>query len=250
MAIINKGTAFSNGEQLSANKLNDLVDGATFGTDSVDNASTLVNASGAITVRDSGITTAKLANTSVTFAKLTDVIDDDTMDTATNTTLATSESIKAYVNNFALGIKKVSSTAVRAVTSVIPLDNSIPLSTEGTEILSTTFTATDASHKLLIQFNGLLAGMGLAEGQVLALFRGATCVGARWWGQPSSGANLTSCHFLIEALNTNSNTYSIRYGPGGAGLTSYVNTQGNVPAGASLGGLTEISMIIKEVNSI
>jgi len=131
MAIINKGTAFSNGEQLSANKLNDLVDAATFGTDSVDNASTIVNANGAIAVRDSGVTaaklatgavtdaklasgavttakildanvtTAKIADANVTFAKLTDVIDDDTMATATNTTLATSESIKAYVDSSA-----------------------------------------------------------------------------------------------------------------------------------------------------
>ena len=118
MAIINKGTAFSNGEQLSASKLNDLVDGATFGTDSVDNASTIVNANGAIAVRDSGVTAAKLAtgavtdaklasgavttakilDDNVTFAKLTDVIDDDTMATATDSTLATSESIKAYVD--------------------------------------------------------------------------------------------------------------------------------------------------------
>jgi hypothetical protein len=108
MAIINKGTAFSNGEQLSASKLNNLVDGATFGADSVDNSSTLLNATGAITVRDSGITAAKLAtnavntakilNANVTFAKLADVIDDDTMATATDTTLATSESIKAYAD--------------------------------------------------------------------------------------------------------------------------------------------------------
>ena len=121
MAIINKGTAFSNGEQLSANKLNDLVDAATFGTDSVDNASTIVNANGAITVRDSGVTaaklaagavttakildanvtTAKIADANVTFSKLTDVIDDDTMATASDTTLATSESIKAYVDSSA-----------------------------------------------------------------------------------------------------------------------------------------------------
>jgi len=72
MAIINKGTAFSNGEQLSASKLNDLVDGATFGTDSVDNASTLLNGTGAITVRDSGITAAKLATNAVTTAKILD----------------------------------------------------------------------------------------------------------------------------------------------------------------------------------
>ena len=112
MAIINKGTAFSNGEQLSASKLNALIDDATFGTDSVDNSSTLVNANGAITVRDSGITaakltansvtTAKIADANVTFEKLTDVIDDDTMDTATDTTLATSESIKAYVDSLGL----------------------------------------------------------------------------------------------------------------------------------------------------
>jgi hypothetical protein len=119
MAIINKGTAFSNGEQLSASKLNALIDDATLGTESVDNSSTLLNASGAITVRDSGITaaklatgavttakildanvtTAKIADSNVTFAKLTDVIDDDTMATATDTTLATSESIKSYVDS-------------------------------------------------------------------------------------------------------------------------------------------------------
>jgi hypothetical protein len=99
MAIINTGTNFSNGEQLSASKLNALINEATFGTEAVDNSTTLVNANGAITVRDSGITTAKIANANVTFAKLTDVIDDDQMDTATDTTLATSESIKAYVDS-------------------------------------------------------------------------------------------------------------------------------------------------------
>ena len=128
MAIINKGTAFSNGEQLSANKLNDLIDGATFGTDSVDNASTLVNASGAITVRDSGITAAKLAtnavtntkilDANVTFAKLADVIDDDTMDTATDTTLATSESIKAYVDSPIV----IEPTNLSLLNSAVPYD--------------------------------------------------------------------------------------------------------------------------------
>tara|TARA_R110000772_G_scaffold172101_1_gene283971 strand:+ start:1782 stop:2465 length:684 start_codon:yes stop_codon:yes gene_type:complete len=108
MAIINKGTAFSNGEQLSATKLNDLIDEATFSTSSVDNSSTVLNGAGAITVRDGGISTAKIANNSVitqkildsnvTFAKLADVIDSDTMTGASATTLATSESIKAYVD--------------------------------------------------------------------------------------------------------------------------------------------------------
>ena len=112
MSIINKGTAFSNGEQLTADKLNDLVDLATFDQSATDSASTTVNTSGQIVVADSGVSTAKIAadavttakilDANVTFAKLTDVIDDDTMATATATNLATSESIKAYVDSLAL----------------------------------------------------------------------------------------------------------------------------------------------------
>jgi len=134
MAIINKGTAFSNGEQLSASKLNDLVDAATFGTDSVDNASTIVNANGAITVRDSGVTAAKLATGAVTTNKILDanvtkakienvadykvlgnvsgaaaapqevaILDEDDMVSDSDTALATQQSIKTYVDATAGG---------------------------------------------------------------------------------------------------------------------------------------------------
>jgi hypothetical protein len=48
------------------------------------------------------ILTADIADANVTFAKLTDVNDDDTMSNASATTLATSESIKAYVDEYSL----------------------------------------------------------------------------------------------------------------------------------------------------
>ena len=108
MSVITTGKTFANGEQLTADKLNQVTDNATFTTSAVDNVSTQL-AGEAIIVRDGGVTTAKLddsavttakiADANVTFAKLTDVIDDDTMATATDTTLATSESIKAYVDS-------------------------------------------------------------------------------------------------------------------------------------------------------
>lgn len=107
MAIINKGKTFANGEQLTSDKLNQVIDNATFTTSAVDNVSTQL-AGEAIIVKDGGVTTAKIADgavttakitdANVTFAKLTDVIDDDTMATASATKLATSESIKAYVD--------------------------------------------------------------------------------------------------------------------------------------------------------
>ena len=147
MAIINKGTAFSNGEQLSANKLNDLVDAATFGTDSVDNASTIVNANGAITVRDSGVSAAKLAAGAVTTNKILDanvtkakienvadykvlgnvsgaaaapqevaILDEDDMVSDSATALATQQSIKTYVDATAGGFTPSTYTGGESVT--------------------------------------------------------------------------------------------------------------------------------------
>ena len=137
MAAISKGTTFATGDQVTASRLNNLVDNSTFASGAVDNTSTQLSG-GAIIVKDGGVTTAKLndgavttakisdanvttakiadsnvttakiadsnvttakiADSNVTFAKLADVIDDGTMATATDTTLATSESIKAYVD--------------------------------------------------------------------------------------------------------------------------------------------------------
>jgi hypothetical protein len=59
------------------------------------------------------ILTADIADDNVTFAKLTDVMDDDTMATATATTLATSESIKAYVDEYAMKYSGVTGTGLQ-----------------------------------------------------------------------------------------------------------------------------------------
>ena len=134
MPIINKGTAFSNGEQLTADKINNLLDLAAFNQSATDSASTTVNSASQIIVRDSGVTTAKLAtdavetakilDANVTFAKLTDVIDDDTMATATDTTLATSESIKAYVDSVTIGINQTWQAVTRVIDNTTEYTNS------------------------------------------------------------------------------------------------------------------------------
>jgi hypothetical protein len=62
MPIINKGTSFSNGEQLTADKINNLLDLAEFNQSATDSASTTVNSASQIIVRDSGVTLSKLAD--------------------------------------------------------------------------------------------------------------------------------------------------------------------------------------------
>jgi hypothetical protein len=88
MARFVTGNTFGTTDTVTAAKLNTAVNDAAISTDSVDGSTIEIN-SNALRIKDSG----------VTFAKLTDVIDDDTMATASSTKIATSESIKAYVDN-------------------------------------------------------------------------------------------------------------------------------------------------------
>jgi hypothetical protein len=96
MPIINKGTSFSNGEQLTADKINNLLDLATFNQSATDSASTTVNSASQIVVADSGITTAKLATDAVTTAKLaTDAVETAKIKDA-NVTKAKIEDVADY----------------------------------------------------------------------------------------------------------------------------------------------------------
>lgn len=72
MSVINKGTSFSNGEQLTAKKINDMVDLAAFDQSATDSASTTVNTSGQIVVADGGINSAKLATGAIATSNLED----------------------------------------------------------------------------------------------------------------------------------------------------------------------------------
>ena len=70
MPIINKGTSFSNGEQLTALKINNLIDQATFNQSATDSVTTDVNSSGQITVNAGGISAAQLATNAVGTANI------------------------------------------------------------------------------------------------------------------------------------------------------------------------------------
>jgi hypothetical protein len=136
MAIINKGKTFANGEQLTADKLNQVIDNATFTTSAVDNVSTQLS-SGAIIVKDGGVTTAKLNDGAVTTAKINDgavtkakienvanmkvlgntsgsaaapqevsILDENDMSSDSATALSTQQSIKAYVDSVTIGVNQ------------------------------------------------------------------------------------------------------------------------------------------------
>ena len=128
MAILSKGTTYSDGDQVTSSNLNALVDSATFASGAVDDSSTQLS-SGKIIVKDLGIATGKIAASAVTTAKIADsnvtkakienladykvlgnvsggsaapaevaILDEDNMSSNSATSLATQQSIKAYVD--------------------------------------------------------------------------------------------------------------------------------------------------------
>ena len=60
MAILSKGKDFDTGEQVTAAKLDNLVDNAIFASGAADNVTTQINGLGAIIVKDDGIGVSKL----------------------------------------------------------------------------------------------------------------------------------------------------------------------------------------------
>tara|TARA_R110001592_G_scaffold182803_2_gene426237 strand:- start:301 stop:1116 length:816 start_codon:yes stop_codon:yes gene_type:complete len=263
-----KGQAFGATETVTAAKLQNIVDNSAFkdfdGSTEAFNVSgssdigtcvlaggLKVNTStGQLSLKEQANLTA-LGNTSGGSAVPTavSILDEDTMSSDSATSLATQQSIKAYVD--AHGIvqrtRVASSTELTVLgSSVIPLDNTLPQSGEGTEVLTTSFTPKSTSNRIEVSFNGLIVHTDPGPSMVLALFEGTTCKAAQWFTQPTNGANVTHVTFQFTPSSTDAATYSIRIGNGTTQTNPlYVNRQSN--ATATLGGLMEYSMTVLEL---
>ncbi len=274
MSIINKGTAFSNGEQLTADKLNDLVDLATFDQSATDSASTTVNTSGQIVVADSGVSTAKIAADAVTTAKILDanvtkakiedvadykvlgnvsgaaaapaevsILDEDDMTSDSATALATQQSIKAYVD--AAGsiaqTKLISTTTEQTTTSAIPFDNTTPQITEGIQAMTGTMTPLSTSNLIKATLTGFFGNTSAGQYVIVSVFEGSTCIGVSQIQQPSSGTQPLSATYYFNPAATTEQTYSVRFGNGGSG-TSRIDTT------PTFGGLNKATLFLEEIS--
>jgi hypothetical protein len=132
-------------------------------------------------------------------------------------------------------------------TAQIPIDNTIPQNTEGTELMTVSITPTSSSNKLIIDVLVNACNDNSGRSQTIALFQDSTAnaLNASWAYQPSGGtvpmSQMIIKHYMT-AGTTSSTTFKVRYGP--SSLTTFaVNGDGS----QKFGGVFISSITITEV---
>ena len=130
-------------------------------------------------------------------------------------------------------------------TTTIPADNTVPLKTEGTEIISLTVTPSSNTSKFTLAFN-IMVDCGSSNRNLSAtVWRNTTCVHATSVNLASAGRpNSLAVHFTDSPNTTNDITYSVRFGTSSPS-TWYINT---TTGSIRFKGLTPTSYSIIEHN--
>lgn len=134
------------------------------------------------------------------------------------------------------------SNAFLTITTDIPLGDTIPQQTEGTEVITASITPTSATNNLLIEYSGPFSG-SVTNIQGIALFQDATAdaIFATFTGGDANTGYNPFVRYVITAGTTSSTTFKIRAGIGAGSL--YINGR----AGSrTYGGVSYIQLSIIE----
>lgn len=123
-------------------------------------------------------------------------------------------------------VVRATTTTYFSISTQIPLDDTVPTSSEGSEVMSISITPTNASSTLRLRI-GLMTGTSAAGVPVCAgLYVDSTsaALAARSNGGTPNNTQTDSWCFehFVSAGTTSARTYKVRVGPGAAG-TAYVN---------------------------
>lgn len=144
---------------------------------------------------------------------------------------------------------QTSTTAAIAATTLLPADNTIPLQTEGDEILTLAITPTSATNRLFITFNlqSGITSLGAARIGAMALFQDATAnaIAATFVEKnPAAGFGDSKAQNFTHSMiagTTAPTTFKVRVGPSVVGATINVNSA------TQFAGTIQTNLIIKEI---
>lgn len=135
-------------------------------------------------------------------------------------------------------------TAVATGTTTIPLDDTIPQNTEGTEFMSLSFTPKSATNTLVIDVLFFGTANTIAD-VIVALFQDSVANAIAATSQVTPTANyrqMINLRCVVSAGSTSARTYKVRAG-GGAASTITFNGHSS---GRLFGAITKSSIVITE----
>jgi len=257
MAILTKGQTFADGDSVTSTKLNNLVDNAAFvsgGSGSTDDSSLEVNGSGRLQVKDSGISSAKIAASAITTAKIAtatgaadgvtyakiqhvanmkvlgntsgslaapsevSILDEDTMSSDSATAIPTQQSVKAYVDTEVAGV--ITASTVQATTSGTSIDfTSIPTGVKRITVMLSG-VSTNGTSPVIVQLgdSGGIETTGYLgySFEIKATPAGLATSSGIVLNSPSA---TSTCDGILTIVNLTSNTWVANYiGGDGVGL--------------------------------
>lgn len=139
-----------------------------------------------------------------------------------------------------------SSAAVATGTTTIPYDDTTPQNTEGDQYLSVSITPTNASNKLLIIVNAVVAHSAAGGRLIKALFQDSTANALNAVVQGYDSANKPETIPLIHYMTagtTSATTFKVRIGSDQAGTTTFNGSS----SARLMGGVMGSSITIMEL---
>jgi len=188
----------------------------------------LTNATGTATSLTAGEATAalglKTATTTVSVSGATAPTSGQVL-TATSSTAATWQTPSGGGGKVAQVVVATTNTPA-TTTSIIPVDDTIPQSTEGSEFITVSITPTNSSSTLLIDFNAYFSASNL-QTVTFTIFRdsGADAIQA-------TIATLSSSNYLMPIVAkaiviagaTSATTFKLRFGPAASSTATLLRT--------------------------
>ena len=142
-------------------------------------------------------------------------------------------------------------TTYATLTASVPLDDTIPQNTEGTEILTASITPKSTTNRVRarVVVRGLIQDSANRQGAV-CLFRNAdadaiAATSANLYAGGAQIAQTVVLEFEDSPASTSAQTYAVRVGPSGGG-TMYVN--GN-SGGRIFGGSMRATLVLEEITA-
>lgn len=164
---------------------------------------------------------------------------DGTSLTAFNASTAPAGTVLQVVNTIV--------TSAASGTTAIPIDDSIPQNTEGTEIMTRAITPNSTSNKLKIE---VVAQIGLDGGDhaCLALYQDSTAnalAAAPYFFNTNEGGTVSLIHYM-DAGTTSSTTFKVRTGTHNGNTFRFNGINGS---GRKFGGVCASSITITEIKA-